>query len=99
MGHALASKQVHEFLEFMVQNWQASVFLHSEHIPGVFDGDMVIFSAARRESDRSSSLLQSWRPYVAGDITEYSIDCIHEDMVTAESLSLYGQQLKFSLEA
>jgi thioesterase domain-containing protein/acyl carrier protein len=99
MGHALASKQVHEFLEFMVQNWEASIFLHSEHIPGVFDGDMVIFSAARRESDRSSSLLQSWRPYVAGDITEYSIDCIHEDMVTAESLSLYGQQLKFSLEA
>jgi amino acid adenylation domain-containing protein len=97
MGLVLPSKQVREFLEFFVQNVEASVFLRSEHVPGVFDGDMVIFSAARGESD--SSLLQSWRPYVAGDITEHSIDCTHEDMVTAESLSLYGQQLKFSLEA
>jgi hypothetical protein len=34
-----------------------------------------------------------------GDITAYSIDCTHEDMVTDESLSLYGKQLKLSLEA
>jgi thioesterase domain-containing protein/acyl carrier protein len=94
---ALPSKQVREFLEFTVQNMEANELHHSEHVLGVFDGDMVIFSTAQRESD--SSLLQSWRPYVAGDITEYSIDCTHEDMVTAESLSLYGQQLKFSLEA
>ena len=97
MGFTLPSKQVREFLEFIVQNMEASALHHSEHVPGVFDGDMVIFSAARRESD--SSLLQSWRPYVAGDITEYSVDCTHEDMLTAESLSLYGQQLKLSLEA
>jgi thioesterase domain-containing protein len=97
MELALPSKQVREFLELIVQNMEASVLYLLEHVPGVFDGDMVIFSAAQRESD--SSRLQSWRPYVAGDITEYSIDCTHEDMMTAESLSLYGQQLKFSLEA
>ncbi len=97
MGLGLLSKQAREFLEFIVQNVQANELHQSEHVPCVFDGDMVIFSAAQRESD--SSLLQSWRPYVAGDITEYSIDCKHEDLMTAESLSLYGQQLKFSLEA
>jgi len=97
MELALPPKQVREFLEFIVQNMEANELHHSEHLPGVFDGDMVIFSAAQRESD--SSLLQSWRPYVAGDITEYLIDCTHKDVVTAESLNLYGQQLKFSLEA
>jgi thioesterase domain-containing protein len=51
------------------------------------------------EKTPSSSPLESWRPYVAGHITEYSIDCRHEDMLTAESVSLYGQQLKFSLKA
>ena len=97
MELALPSKQIREFLEFIVQNMEASVLHHSEHIPGAFDNDMVIFSAARSESD--TSLLQSWRPYVAGEITVYSIDCTHVDMLTAESLSLYGQQLKLSLEA
>ena len=71
--------------------------LHRAHEPGVFDGDMIIFSAVRDESDRSSSLLQSWRPYVVGDITEYSVDCTHHEMLTAESLSMYGKQLKDSL--
>jgi thioesterase domain-containing protein len=73
--------------------------LHRAHEPGVFDGDIIIFSAARDESDLNSSPLQSWQPYVVGDITAHSIDCTHGDMVTAESLSLYGQQLKLSLEA
>ena len=72
--------------------------LSEAHEPGVFDGDMIIFSSVRDESDRSPSALQSWRPYVAGDISEYSVDCTHEDMLTAESVSLYGQQLKLSLE-
>jgi thioesterase domain-containing protein len=97
MGLVLPSKQIREFLEFIVQSQEANLFLYSEHVPGVFDGDMVIFSAAQHESD--SSLLQSWRAYVAGDITEYSIDCPHEEMLRAESLSLYGQQLKLSLDA
>ena len=97
MELALPSKQVREFLEFIVQNTEANALYHSEHVSGLFDGDMFIFSAAQRESD--SSLLQSWRPYVAGDITEYSIDCTHNDMMTTESLSLYGQQLKSSLES
>jgi hypothetical protein len=34
------------------------------------------------------------RPFTAGDITEDSIDCPYETMLTAESLSLFGQQLK-----
>ena len=95
MELAVPFKQVRELLEFAVQSFEANVLHYSEHVPGVFDGDMVIFSAAQRESD--SSPLQSWRRYVAGDITEYSIDCAHQDVLTAESLSLYGQQLKHSL--
>ena len=42
---------------------------------------------------------QSWRPYVAGDIAVYSVDCGHNDMMTPGSLGMYGEQLKLSLEA
>jgi thioesterase domain-containing protein len=78
--------------------------LYRAHEPNVFEGDVIIFfaaqvSAAWDESDSSSSPAQSWRPYVAGDITEYAIDCTHHDMLTAESVSLFGKQLKLSLEA
>ena len=88
-----------QYLDSIVQNLNSSVALQRAHEPGVFDGDIIIFSVVRDANDHSSSALESWRPYVAGDITEYSIDCAHKDMLTAESVSLYGQQLKFSLEA
>jgi hypothetical protein len=29
----------------------------------------------------------------------YSVDCTHNEMMTTGSLSMYGQQLKLSLEA
>ena len=93
---ALPPKQL---LEFMVQSINANKSYLWEHVPDVFDGDMVIFSAARSGNENDSSHLQSWRPYVAGDITVYSIDCGHYEMMTTGSLSLYGQQLKLSLEA
>ena len=88
-----------QYLDLIVQALNSSVALHRAHEPAVFDGDIIIFSAVGDANDRSSSPLESWQPYVAGDITEYSIDCTHKDMLTAESVSLYGQQLKFSLEA
>jgi thioesterase domain-containing protein/acyl carrier protein len=85
-------------LEFMVQSVNANQLYLLEHVPDVFDGDMVIFSAARSEIDRDSSLLQSWRPYVAGDITEHSVDCAHHAMLSTEPLSVYGKRLKLLLE-
>ena len=88
-----------QLLDSIVQNLNSSMALHRAHEPGVFDGDTIIFSALPDERIPSSSALESWRPYVAGHITEYSIDCRHEDMLTAESVSLYGQQLKYSLKA
>ena len=90
--------QYKQLFDLGVQNLDSSMALLRDHEPGVFDGDAIIFSAVPNESIPSSSPLESWRPYVAGHLTEYSIDCRHEDMLTAESVSLYGQQLKSSLE-
>ena len=88
-----------ELLDLLVRNMNSNLALSREHQPDVFDGDMVIFSAARDTGGQESIPLQGWRPYVTGKITEHSIDCRHEVMLTAESVSLYGQQLKIALEA
>jgi thioesterase domain-containing protein/acyl carrier protein len=88
-----------ELLEFMVQSSTTDQLYFQEHVPDVFDGDMVIFSASRSGNENDSSHLQSWRPYVAGGITEYSVDCTHHEMMNTGPLSMYGEQLKLSLEA
>ena len=104
-----------QLLEFMVQSVNANQSYLLEHEPDVFDGDMVVFSAARSGNENGSGSklgslwrgprgrmasrsLQSWRPYVAGDITGHSVDCTHHEMLTIRSLSIYGEQLKLSLE-
>jgi thioesterase domain-containing protein/acyl carrier protein len=87
-----------QLLDLAVQNLNSNEALYRAHEPGVFDGDITIFSAVRDESDRSSPLLQSWRPYGTGDIREYSVDCTHQEILTTESVNMYGEQLKVLLE-
>ncbi|SON59511.1 Tyrocidine synthase 3 [Mycobacterium simulans] len=86
-----------QLVELLVQNYRANTAYLSAHVPGVFDGDMVLFSATRNESGWSSYLQRIWRPYIAGDIVVHSTDCRHDQMLTIESLSTYGKQLKLSL--
>jgi hypothetical protein len=85
-------------VDWLIHNLNGNVELQRAHEPRIYGGDMTIFVAAPSGSERSASFTQSWRPYVAGDITEYAVDCAHENMLTVESLSLYGEQLKLLLE-
>jgi amino acid adenylation domain-containing protein len=80
-------------LDLIVHNTNRSMELYQAHEPRRFDGDVVLFAATRDENDRSSFLQQSWRPYVAGDMTVYPIDCTHHEMLTTDSLSRYGQRI------
>ncbi|OWM05068.1 hypothetical protein B7435_10580 [Mycolicibacterium peregrinum] len=81
-------------LDMTVRNVNTNVALYQTHEPGLFDGDMVIFSALRKETAPTSSAEQNWHPYVAGEVTEYFVDCTHEDMLTAPAVSTYGDRLR-----
>ncbi|WP_438268932.1 amino acid adenylation domain-containing protein [Mycobacterium avium] len=63
------------------------------HEPGVFLGDVTIFSAVRDHEDRSALLAENWRPYVAGDIVIHEIDCTHDEILNADVVDSYGQRL------
>jgi thioesterase domain-containing protein/acyl carrier protein len=82
-----------QLLDHIVHNFNTNIEFYRDHEASVFNGDLIIFSAERDESDRSSYLRQIWRPHVAGDIIVHSIDCTHQEMLTTEALSLYGAQL------
>ncbi len=82
--------------EFAVYNHNTNLSYLREHVPDLFDGDMIVFSAARGENENDP---EDWRPYVAGDITVHPVDCGHDEMTSTESLGMYIEQLKLSLEA
>jgi len=84
-----------QLLEIVVQNINTNELLLSQHAPDVFDGNMIIFSARRKSA--GSPLLNSWRPYVNGDITEYPVDCTHHEMLNTNSIKLFGEQLKAAI--
>ncbi|BBC63199.1 hypothetical protein MMRN_00950 [Mycobacterium marinum] len=82
-------------VEVMLDNMNANQSMRLKHVPDVFDGDMIVFSAKRDSGGRS--LADSWRHYVAGDITEYPIDCTHEAMLNIESLQLFAERIAIYL--
>ncbi|WP_261880028.1 thioesterase domain-containing protein, partial [Mycobacterium marinum] len=82
-------------VEIMLDNMNANQSMRLTHVPDVFDGDMIVFSAKRGSGGRS--LADSWRPYVSGDITEYPVDCTHESMLNIESLQLFGERIAIYL--
>ncbi|OBI76391.1 hypothetical protein A5663_02925 [Mycobacterium sp. E740] len=80
--------------EFAVYNHNTNLSYLREHTPEVFDGDMIVFSAARGENENNP---EDWRQYVAGDIAVYPVDCGHDEMTSTEVLNSYIEQLKLSL--
>jgi amino acid adenylation domain-containing protein len=88
--------QLRIFLKFFMQNMKNSFWRQVEHVAGVFDGDMVVFYTTQNESSWDLSL--QWRPYVTGEITAYPVDCGHLEMLSPESIIMYGKQLKLLLE-
>ncbi|MDA3664239.1 amino acid adenylation domain-containing protein [Mycobacterium xenopi] len=82
-------------LNHMVHSAHANQYYITDHNPDVFDGDTVIFTAARSGNHNA---LQSWRPYITGDIRHHPVDCEHNDMMTPTTLRTYAQQLKDSLQ-
>ncbi|WP_082994496.1 non-ribosomal peptide synthetase [Mycobacterium sp. 1245801.1] len=87
-----------QLVDFGVQNINRNQALAQVHEPGVFDGDITLFSAMEDKGDQGSCPTQSWRPYVTGDISSYPVECAHLDMLTAESLVQYGQHIKALIE-
>ncbi|OBG87234.1 long-chain fatty acid--CoA ligase, partial [Mycobacterium sp. E136] len=82
--------------EFAVYNHNTNLSYLREHVPDVFDGDMIVFSATRGEIVNNP---QDWRQYVSGDLTVHSVDCGHDEMTSDEAIRTYVEQLKLSLEA
>ncbi|MEU3994116.1 amino acid adenylation domain-containing protein [Streptomyces platensis] len=66
-----------------------NVQLARSHVPDVFDGDILFFSATQgRTSDLPTSA--AWRPYINGEIEDYAIPCQHGEMTQSGPLREIG---------
>jgi amino acid adenylation domain-containing protein/non-ribosomal peptide synthase protein (TIGR01720 family) len=86
--------QYRELFDLLIGNLKDNVARYRIHEPRLFDGEITLFSAVRDQSERGSLLVQSWQPYASGDILMYPIDCTHDEMLAAESVDTYGQELR-----
>jgi amino acid adenylation domain-containing protein len=108
--HAIPPNQL---LGFMARSINANWAFVVEHDLDVFDGDVIIFSAARRRNVPTLRLRRrgpltrmafryqqrSWRPYVSGNVTEHPVDCTHYEMLTTTTLNTYGEHLESILQS
>jgi hypothetical protein len=53
----------------MVHNVEANVGLYREHMAGVFEGELIVFSAERDDDDRAGYLTRRWQPHARGAVT------------------------------
>jgi amino acid adenylation domain-containing protein len=79
----------------LIRNHNTNASLLWKHEPEVFDGNMILFSAAK--THRRASLTRSWRPYVTGGIDEFPIMCTHHEMLNPASVKLFAEQLAAAL--
>ncbi|MGE2721092.1 amino acid adenylation domain-containing protein [Mycolicibacterium celeriflavum] len=88
-----------QIFEFAVRNHNANELLLRNHVPDVYEGDVIIFAAPQNEDDDGLCDPENWRPYVTGDLTVYPVDCAHDEMMAPASLAGYSQQLKLAIDA
>ncbi|WP_324192379.1 amino acid adenylation domain-containing protein [Nocardia transvalensis] len=67
------------------------VRLSHSYRPGVFDGDLLYFSATRGMTEPFGADL--WRPYVTGTLTEHRVDATHAQLTNSEALATIGPLL------
>jgi thioesterase domain-containing protein len=87
-------------LERIARGYENSRLIGRRFVPQVYDGDLLIFPAARNGGGATRARsAQEWRPLVTGRIDEHAVDCGHNDMIEPESLAVIGPVLARALSA
>lgn len=68
---------------------------HGYH-PGVFDGDLLYFSATRGVTEMLDA--DMWQPYVTGRLVEHPVDTTHAQFCNADVIAIIGPLLAAHLE-
>ncbi|MFE9580771.1 amino acid adenylation domain-containing protein [Nocardia sp. NPDC006044] len=91
-GTGLAAAQ----LERLHRGYVDGVALSHNYRPGVFDGDLLYFSATRGMTELFGADL--WRPFVTGDLIEHRVAATHAQLTNPAVVAVIGPLLARHLE-
>ncbi|MEV0401885.1 amino acid adenylation domain-containing protein [Actinoallomurus sp. NPDC050550] len=81
-------------LEGMYRAYRGALRNGRRFVPGRFDGDLLLFTAARNDARPH---LDVWRPYAA-HVEEHPVDCAHTEMADPGPLARIAARLKETLD-
>ncbi|NKY51767.1 non-ribosomal peptide synthetase [Nocardia vermiculata] len=89
-----------DHLQRLYTGYENGTVLANGFRPGVFDGDVVFFTAADDEVNLAdpARCAQAWEPYVTGTVHDHALQCRHSGMTTPEALAVVGPVLREQLE-
>ncbi|WP_280382314.1 amino acid adenylation domain-containing protein [Nocardia wallacei] len=96
-GACFGSGLTAEQLTRLHRGYVDGVRLSHGYRPGVFDGDLLYFSATRGVTELFGADL--WRPYVTGTLTEFPVDATHAQLTNTDVVAVIGPRLAAHLEA
>jgi thioesterase domain-containing protein len=96
VGHALGSFEI-EQAERMLRLLEHNVSLLYSFRPGVFDGDLLLFTAGEKRSKFFTPSL--WAPYIAGHIEVHEVRCEHSQMTDPVPITFIGRLVEQWLKA
>ncbi|MCX0273157.1 thioesterase domain-containing protein, partial [Nocardia zapadnayensis] len=82
-----------EHLTRLHRDYTRLVDLTWHHRPGLFDGDLIYFSAAPERTDDGAAPARAWADHITGRITEHRIPIRHEQMTAPDALRAIGVAL------
>jgi thioesterase domain-containing protein len=89
-GHILSPEQYKAIFEAAKDHLR----LAWSFLPRRFDGDLLLFVGTDGDAKRP---IDSWRPYVAGEIKVHEIDCAHDAMMDEQPAARIGSVLATEL--
>ncbi|MFX0577213.1 amino acid adenylation domain-containing protein [Nocardia nepalensis] len=89
-----------EHLERLYAGYTNGTVLAHGFRPRTFDGDVLFFTAADDEINRTdpTRCAAAWQPFITGTIHNHDLRCRHSAMTTPESLAVIGPVLNEYLE-
>ncbi|MGW6333102.1 amino acid adenylation domain-containing protein [Nocardia rhamnosiphila] len=82
-----------EHLTRLHRDYTRLVDLTWHHRPGLFDGDLIYFSAAPEQTDDGAAPALAWADHITGRISEHRIPIRHEQMTAPDALRAIGLAL------
>ncbi|NDJ57519.1 amino acid adenylation domain-containing protein [Enterobacteriaceae bacterium 4M9] len=92
-AHPLADVGMNVF-EHILAEFRDAPALLAAFVPGVYEGDVLFFKAARIAEGDEDYDPQLWSQYVTGKIVTHNVPSTHDSMLSAEALKTIGPVLK-----